>query len=388
MLNDDSFRIRKCMEETHTGYTNVDMIVHRAYQFIGYNCQQAGNHFPKFAIEHQLLFKEFVLALEDPLHPGYMNLSVFASVLLLARLDDPFWKTKKELVMESTTSVHQLRYASTLADLLSYHNRYSTMHGAPPPVAAASNSLTVLTAPIIPSPSCILCKKPFVPVEMLNRPGTFFKTCKPCGMAQRRERDREREHRAMTTGGPPSPAAITAAQKLLARLPTAPPSGSILVTSVTQDPPPITLADVSRLIAESQRPTFGNFVVTGSVTSNYILDNAASLSTTSTAEDLISYTTCHSLSVGAFGGEVVQAIGFGFLPNFHIPDFKVYFCPMSTAKVLSIGQLTYHYGCKAIQEGDTLTMYGPTSALLCTTTINSTTLHHHAPSSGRPIPRS
>ena len=79
-------------------------------------------------------------------------------------------------------------------------------------------------------------------------------------------------------------------------------------------------------------------------------------------------------------GTTVEAIGYGFLLNFPVPNIRIYYVPNCTANVISIGQLAVYGGCKIIQEGSTLTVFNKHKQEISKTIINEKTLHHCVPS--------
>ena len=225
----------------------------------------------------------------------------------------------------------------------------------------------------------------FVKKEMNFRPGHFFKNCRECSAIIKKEKEAKG----------PSEASVTRAKEVLSKLPGGsaylPVQGSILTTvPPTINEQVITAADVSRMISEY---TFGaggrgNYVTSNAPASDtsshihFFFDGCASLSGTFQLSLLADYRPCEPINLGSYNGHTIEAIGWGYLPHFPIPNFPIHFVPGSRANVISLGQWAYIAGGKAIQEANWLEVYSPTTKLLLSKTfINTTTLHHTVPDS-------
>jgi hypothetical protein len=131
--------------------------------------------------------RDFVTAVESPLHPGYVSLNLLGSVLMIGSLTTDFWEHKIESISEAIEDIHlDITYSKTIEVLQSYYSRHSKDN----PEASLSHSslpdkLSIMTTISPPqnkednkTTTCKTCKQEFP--TTLDQNGVPYVFCKDC----------------------------------------------------------------------------------------------------------------------------------------------------------------------------------------------------------------
>jgi hypothetical protein len=216
-----SFRLRKCIEQSHSQVSCTPIIVDRLQSYVTLT-QESYTSLSTFMIDHSQGTKAFRTDFEskDPAFKNHVNIDTLSSALLLCASGSQFSNLKDNKLYDR--DIHSLEYQKLTSEMVLYassrEQKTSSRNSAAAKILELQRqvpgnlAMTVHTDPKTNISICIQCQKEF---PTTFRPGTnneIYNRCKACAYSNRIEKEKRDLESKNTALALTPAAALTQAQ--------------------------------------------------------------------------------------------------------------------------------------------------------------------------------
>lgn len=369
-----SFRLSKCIMTSHCQQSSLPIICGRLVNFVTMK-QTSFPSLSPFIVAHGQAVIQFTQDFEspDPAHKGYVAITTLSSALMVTACGPQFDNLKDTNIYER--KLHSLKYEAvtrqltlhasareqlptTTANSLVQKVLHLQQAGQGNLAMTVQSDVLAKTPPAIKETlTCKGCKKQFKKQLKTGSTDEYFDRCRDCNMSNLKARKNQladsdakalsNAHATIARLGKTVNSTTTSDLKE-ATVPIAPANSIVnyntkelsyrdmLAYAMMKDQVNVTQSeDVCCLSSQNNIPVF------------YKWDNCASLSVcgNQAASELHSYVlTPNAGAIKGLTGASVTPIGYGYLTNFPIENFKIHHIPESQVNVISLDQVCLHGG--------------------------------------------